>query len=84
MADMDLYGKTWNAIRDLLEELEEPEAMVAMLEGQLASVLDVHYSEEIHARILIEVVNNVITLIEDVNEEGDKEKDEDCDKNATA
>jgi len=84
MADMDLYGKTWNAIRDLLEELEEPEAMVAMLEGQLASVLDVHYSEEIHARILIDVMSNVITLIEEVNEESDKEKDEDCDKNATA
>jgi hypothetical protein len=84
MADMDLYGKTWNAVRDLLEELEEPEAMVAMLEGQLASVLDVHYSEEIHARILIDVMSNVITLIEEVNEESDKEKDEDCDKNATA
>ena len=84
MADMDLYGKTWNAVRDLLEELEEPEAMVAMLEGQLASVLDVHYSEEIHARILIDVMSNVITLIEEVNEESDKEKDEDFDKNATA
>jgi hypothetical protein len=73
------WNDAWHKIQDIIDSLDDKDAMLPMLGGQIHRVLDIYYQKQAHADILLDIVENIRAAMVAVDEQMEDEEDEEED-----
>ena len=73
------WNDAWHKIQDIIDSLEDEDAMLPMLGGQIHRVLDFYYKKEGHADLLLDLVEQIRAAMVAVDEQMENEEDEEED-----
>lgn len=70
------WSDAWDKIQNIIDSLEDEDAMLPMLGGQIHRVLALYYEKEAHTDILLDIVQNIRAAMVAVDEQMEDEEDE--------
>ena len=70
------WSDAWDKIQNIIDSLEDEDAMLPMLGGQIHRVLGFYYNREGHAELLLDLVEQIRAAMVAVDEQMEDEEDE--------